>query len=76
MPNVEDSIINKDNGTERGKEPRLVAESKGLAAHNLGKRFKKRPVLRDVSLYVRRGEAVGLLGPNGAGKTTCFYIMK
>lgn len=75
MSNVEDSIINKDNGTERDKEPRLVAESKGLAAHNLGKRFKKRPVLRDVSLYVRRGEAVGLLGPNGAGKTTCFYIM-
>lgn len=52
-----------------------MAESKGLAAHNLGKRFKKRPVLRDVSLHVRRGEAVGLLGPNGAGKTTCFYIM-
>ncbi len=52
-----------------------MAESKGLAAQNLGKRFKKRPVLRDVSLYVRRGEAVGLLGPNGAGKTTCFYIM-
>ena len=75
MSNVEDSIINKDNGTERDKEPRLVAESKRLAAHNLGKRVKKRPVLRDVSLYVRRGEAVGLLGPNGAGKTTCFYIM-
>jgi len=47
----------------------------GLAAHHLGKRFKKRPVLRDVSLHVRRGEAVGLLGPNGAGKTTCFYII-
>jgi lipopolysaccharide export system ATP-binding protein len=55
--------------------PRLVADNKGLAAQNLGKRFKKRPVLRDVSLHVRRGEAVGLLGPNGAGKTTCFYIM-
>ena len=33
------------------------------------------PVLRDVSLIVQRGEAVGLLGPNGAGKTTCFYII-
>jgi lipopolysaccharide export system ATP-binding protein len=32
-------------------------------------------VLRDVSLSVKRGEAVGLLGPNGAGKTTCFYIV-
>ncbi len=55
--------------------PRLVADNPGLAAHNLGKRFKKRPVVRDVSLYVQRGEAVGLLGPNGAGKTTCFYII-
>ncbi len=55
--------------------PRLVAESRGLAADNLGKHFKQRPVLRDVSLNVRRGEAVGLLGPNGAGKTTCFYII-
>ena len=42
---------------------------------NLSKRFKKRPVLRGVSLSLRRGEAVGLLGPNGAGKTTCFYII-
>tara|TARA_R110002096_G_scaffold86758_7_gene199374 strand:+ start:441 stop:1139 length:699 start_codon:yes stop_codon:yes gene_type:complete len=41
----------------------------------LGKSYKRRPVLRDVSLSVRRGEAVGLLGPNGAGKTTCFYII-
>ena len=29
----------------------------------------------DVSLHVRRGEAVGLLGPNGAGKTTVFYMI-
>lgn len=47
----------------------------GLAALHLGKQFKKRPVLRDVSIFVQRGEAVGLLGPNGAGKTTCFYII-
>jgi lipopolysaccharide export system ATP-binding protein len=55
--------------------PRLVAVNAGLEARNLGKRFKKRPVLRNVSLAVQRGEAVGLLGPNGAGKTTCFYII-
>jgi lipopolysaccharide export system ATP-binding protein len=60
----------------RGQSPaRLVPEPAGLAAHKLGKQFKGRPVLRDVSLQVRRGEAVGLLGPNGAGKTTCFYII-
>lgn len=58
-----------------GPAPRLVSENDGLVALNLGKRFKKRPVLRDVSLSLRRGEAVGLLGPNGAGKTTCFYII-
>ncbi|WP_374380342.1 LPS export ABC transporter ATP-binding protein [Dongia sp.] len=47
----------------------------GLCAYHLGKKYKKKPVLRDVSVGVRRGEAVGLLGPNGAGKTTCFYII-
>ena len=47
----------------------------GLAASDLAKRYRRRTVLRDVSLSVGRGEAVGLLGPNGAGKTTCFYIM-
>ncbi|MFC7453046.1 LPS export ABC transporter ATP-binding protein [Insolitispirillum peregrinum] len=47
----------------------------GLKVKNIGKRYKRRPVLRDVSLSVRRGEAVGLLGPNGAGKTTCFYCV-
>ena len=55
--------------------PRLVASNAGLAAYNLGKSFKKRPVLREVNVAVQRGEAVGLLGPNGAGKTTCFYII-
>ncbi len=47
----------------------------GLAVVNLAKTYKGRPVLRDVSLNVGRGEAVGLLGPNGAGKTTCFYCV-
>jgi lipopolysaccharide export system ATP-binding protein len=56
-------------------EPRLVTSSPGLVVEHLMKRYKRRPVLRDVSLNVRRGEAVGLLGPNGAGKTTCFYIV-
>ena len=55
--------------------PRLVAENNGITAVNIGKSFKKRPVLRGVNLHLQRGEAVGLLGPNGAGKTTCFYII-
>ena len=58
-----------------GPAPRLIADNQGLTASNLGKQYKKRPVLRDVSVTVQRGEAVGLLGPNGAGKTTCFYII-
>jgi len=50
-------------------------ESQGLVAFRLMKSYKRRPVVRDVSLTVRRGEAVGLLGPNGAGKTTVFYMI-
>ncbi len=46
-----------------------------LAAHGVHKSFAGRKVVRDVSLYVRRGEAVGLLVPNGAGKTTVFYMI-
>ena len=46
-----------------------------LAIHNLAKSYKARRVVEDVSLHVRRGEAVGLLGPNGAGKTTVFYMI-
>ncbi|HVH48533.1 MAG TPA: LPS export ABC transporter ATP-binding protein [Sphingomicrobium sp.] len=44
-----------------------------LAVQGIEKSFGSRKVVKGVSLYVRRGEAVGLLGPNGAGKTTSFY---
>ena len=60
---------------KKSAAPRVVSQSSGLVVEHLVKRYKRRPVLRDVSLSVRRGEAVGLLGPNGAGKTTCFYIV-
>ncbi|MEX2131248.1 MAG: LPS export ABC transporter ATP-binding protein [Pseudohongiellaceae bacterium] len=46
-----------------------------LQATHLGKSFKGRQVVRDVSMRVDKGEIVGLLGPNGAGKTTCFYMI-
>jgi lipopolysaccharide export system ATP-binding protein len=54
---------------------RAATPETGLAVVGLGKTFKGRAVLRDVSLSVQRGEAVGLLGPNGAGKTTSFYCV-
>ncbi|MDE2334067.1 MAG: LPS export ABC transporter ATP-binding protein [Rhodospirillales bacterium] len=53
----------------------MVHTHNGLEAYHIGKRYSGRPVVRDVSLRVQRGEAVGLLGPNGAGKTTCFYMI-
>jgi len=46
-----------------------------LATHGVEKSFGGRMVVKGVTLYVRRGEAVGLLGPNGAGKTTIFYMI-
>ncbi|HRQ60280.1 MAG TPA: LPS export ABC transporter ATP-binding protein [Alphaproteobacteria bacterium] len=55
--------------------PHLREVQTGLCIQHLSKSYKNRPVLRDVSMHVERGEAVALLGPNGAGKTTCFYII-
>src|SRR5712691_7467611 len=46
-----------------------------LTVHSVVKSFRKRTVVRGVSLELARGEAVGLLGPNGAGKTTVFYMI-
>ena len=48
---------------------------KDLRAVNLIKSYKKRKVVKQVSIDVKRGEIVGLLGPNGAGKTTTFYMV-
>lgn len=52
-----------------------MTKEEGLVISHISKSYKKRLVLRDVSLSVRLGEAVGLLGPNGAGKTTSFYCV-
>ena len=57
-----------DGGYSRGAEGWLTV------AH-VKKTYKKRMVVKGVSLAVGRGESVGLLGPNGAGKTTVFYMI-
>ncbi|HJN22896.1 MAG TPA: LPS export ABC transporter ATP-binding protein [Rhodospirillales bacterium] len=62
-------------GAANSNGPRLVTDNRGLHANNMGKRFKKRQVVRKVSMSIQRGEVVALLGPNGAGKTTCFYMI-
>src|SRR5260370_7666705 len=61
--------------TNGGGAPQLAPRAGYLAVHSLEKSFGTRQVVRGVSIYVRRGEAVGLLGPNGAGKTTVFYMI-
>jgi lipopolysaccharide export system ATP-binding protein len=63
----------EEHGYEHEAEPNPYAG--WLTVHSVVKAFKKRTVVRGVSLEVSRGEAVGLLGPNGAGKTTVFYMI-
>jgi lipopolysaccharide export system ATP-binding protein len=60
---------------QRQADGRHSARHGYLAAHSVEKSFGGRTVVKGVTLYVRRGEAVGLLGPNGAGKTTVFYMI-
>ena len=67
--------MNTETPTNMSSRPALVTNNRGLVVTNIGKRFKKRPVVRGVSMVLQRGEVVGLLGPNGAGKTTCFYMI-
>ncbi len=68
-------VVEKMTNKAVSQENLTAYNNQGLEIHNIGKKFKKRPVLSDVSLNVKRGEVVGLLGPNGAGKTTCFYMI-
>jgi lipopolysaccharide export system ATP-binding protein len=51
------------------------AVTEGLVVDSIGKSFRGRPVVKNVSMRLARGEVAGLLGPNGAGKTTCFYMI-
>ena len=71
---MSDKTSSKD-AQPRNSNVQVVAQSRGLQAKGLGKSFAKRRVVRNVTLNVKRGEAVGLLGPNGAGKTTTFYML-
>jgi lipopolysaccharide export system ATP-binding protein len=65
----------RSNGaTQPGAGQQLGAEG-WLTVHHVQKSYRKRLVVRGVSLAVGRGESVGLLGPNGAGKTTVFYMI-
>jgi lipopolysaccharide export system ATP-binding protein len=65
--------IHADDG-HADEDGQLGAEG-WLTAHDIKKTYKKRMVVKGVSLAVGRGESVGLLGPNGAGKTTVFYMI-
>lgn len=59
----------------RAADITVVNGKTGLHIVNLRKSYRKRLVIRDVSMDLGRGEVVGLLGPNGSGKTTCFYAI-
>ena len=63
------------NRPRHGQDGQKAVRHAYLATHGVVKSFGGRTVVKDVTIYVRRGEAVGLLGPNGAGKTTVFYMI-
>jgi lipopolysaccharide export system ATP-binding protein len=59
----------------RGPAPTVIDGDGGLRIRALRKSYRKRPVIRDVSMDLSRGEVIALLGPNGSGKTTTFYCV-
>lgn len=74
-----DSLVS-ELGTQQLDSNKLLADDNSesrirLVMQNLGKRYNKRWVVKDVSFSVEQGQVVGLLGPNGAGKTTSFYMV-
>ena len=54
---------------------KVTEGSSGLRVRSVRKSYRKRLVIRDVSMDLARGEVVALLGPNGSGKTTTFYTI-
>lgn len=72
---AETADIDRQRTDEADSTDASPLSGRGLVAESLARSFRRRPVVREVSMEVRRGEAVGLLGPNGAGKTTCFYMI-
>lgn len=71
------SIVKEQKEEKETSKPTLVSTNlkKGLHICNLGKSYGDKPAVRDISMVVNQGEAVGLLGPNGAGKTSSFYMI-
>ena len=57
------------------EKPLIAPPKTGLAANNIGKAYRGRVVVKNITLTVQRGEVVALMGPNGAGKTTSFYMI-
>src|SRR5882757_2786101 len=68
-------MMDDEGATSRTRSLEHEADASGLVAIGIGNSYRRRQVVRGVSLALRRGEVVGLLGPNGAGKTTCFYMI-
>jgi lipopolysaccharide export system ATP-binding protein len=65
----------EDLAAHTAKPTAVPDDEDGLFVDAIAKSFRRRPVVKNVSLRLHRGEVVGLLGPNGAGKTTCFYMI-
>ncbi len=65
----------RGSAAEAPDDPHAIGADGWLTAYEIKKSYRKRMVVKGVSLAVGRGESVGLLGPNGAGKTTVFYMI-
>jgi lipopolysaccharide export system ATP-binding protein len=69
------NIVTRHQPAATGAPALTPGPGSGLIVDRIGKSFRRRQVVKGVSLHLARSEVAGLLGPNGAGKTTCFYMI-